>query len=363
MGAGKPGIVECVGNDETWEGGTLTITINDVAVDQLFDTDKATSMDAMATAIEAEAGLSDYVESASYDEVSDTLTITPAVGHALDVVVDVSAVSGDFDMEPETTPEYPHWGEPGVAALVAPTEGKKDEGWTFEEKPPCEWQNWFQRTVENWIRWAENQVNILTEGLSNLSGTVAALATGNIANDTLNWDSGTYPTSKEVLDNVAQRLVNTELSRILISSGAVTLDQECWGIDKNVDVGFLIYQEKSGGTYVSKRVTIFFPEFSDQGNPAWGHSNPNEIFGSPYVTPTDYLPVTNHEGYAFCEIIKGSSVFAGLCRVYNDGGNTIFRWYKQDVSGADITKNSAPWTSGDSEVKGFKSFSITYAIG
>jgi len=77
----------------TFTAGTISATINGVTVSAAFDTDKATSMAALATAIEALA----FIASADYAAGSDTITVVAEAGVGIDTLsVDVSGITGDM---------------------------------------------------------------------------------------------------------------------------------------------------------------------------------------------------------------------------------------------------------------------------
>lgn len=75
----------------TWTAGNVVITINGTVVTVAFTTDKATSMAAIATALQALA----FITSAVYAGGSDTITIVAAADVALVISsIDVSGITG-----------------------------------------------------------------------------------------------------------------------------------------------------------------------------------------------------------------------------------------------------------------------------
>jgi hypothetical protein len=74
----------------TWTAGDVVTTINGVTVTTSFSADKATSMAAIATALQA----LDFVSTAVYTGGSNIITITAATQVHLSVAVDVSGITG-----------------------------------------------------------------------------------------------------------------------------------------------------------------------------------------------------------------------------------------------------------------------------
>lgn len=57
----------------------------------------------------------------------------------------------------ERPEDYPRWasvdtfnGPGGQINYLEPTEGKKDIGWNYDEKPSREYMNWWMRNVYQW---------------------------------------------------------------------------------------------------------------------------------------------------------------------------------------------------------------------
>lgn len=78
----------------TYTAGDIKATVNGNEITESFDTDKDTSLGNLATSIEA----LDDVNTAVYDNVAHTITITPVSGEVLAVSVDLSAIAGDMEM-------------------------------------------------------------------------------------------------------------------------------------------------------------------------------------------------------------------------------------------------------------------------
>jgi hypothetical protein len=74
----------------TWTAGNLVVVVNGVTLTVAFDTDKATSMAAVAAAIQALS----FITSATYAGGSDTITVVAAANVALSITVDVSGITG-----------------------------------------------------------------------------------------------------------------------------------------------------------------------------------------------------------------------------------------------------------------------------
>jgi cell division protein ZapA (FtsZ GTPase activity inhibitor) len=77
----------------TWTAGNVVVTINGTVVTVAFDTDKATSMAAIATALQALA----FITSATYAGGSDTITVVAAADVALNISsIDVTGITGNM---------------------------------------------------------------------------------------------------------------------------------------------------------------------------------------------------------------------------------------------------------------------------
>lgn len=72
----------------TWTAGSAVVTVNGTETTVPFDTDKATSLAAVATAIQAHADVTTAVYAAN------VITVTPATGTPVSVTIDLSAITG-----------------------------------------------------------------------------------------------------------------------------------------------------------------------------------------------------------------------------------------------------------------------------
>lgn len=150
MTAALPGIVVITDNNGTWTSGDAIVEVNYTVYTQSFDTDKGTSMTALAAQIAANPS----VNSAVYSGGSNTITITPKVGDTLIVTSDLSGL-GAYDtmiFSIATTPAYLNWATDGSALLAEPSDGKKILGWQDQEKPPADYINWLFNMINNWIK-------------------------------------------------------------------------------------------------------------------------------------------------------------------------------------------------------------------
>jgi hypothetical protein len=87
-----PGANSVVITDDggTWTAGNLVVVVNGTTVTVAFTTDKATSMAAVATALQALA----FIDTATYSSGDDTITIVAENDVRLVVSVDVSGITG-----------------------------------------------------------------------------------------------------------------------------------------------------------------------------------------------------------------------------------------------------------------------------
>lgn len=52
--------------------------------------------------------------------------------------------------------KIPRWADTGTK--LEPAEGKKDEGWTYEEVPPYNWENWKSNLIGEWFKWLNERL-------------------------------------------------------------------------------------------------------------------------------------------------------------------------------------------------------------
>lgn len=81
----------------TWTAGDIKITVNGTEYTVLFNTNKTTSIDDIATAIQAHADISTAVA------LDDVITVTPVEGALLAITVDLSEVTGTLEYAPSTS--------------------------------------------------------------------------------------------------------------------------------------------------------------------------------------------------------------------------------------------------------------------
>jgi Protein of unknown function (DUF3383) len=82
------------GTSGTWTAGSAKVTVNGKLATQGFATDTPTSLSDLATAIQAAA--SDYLTSTVYN--AGVITLTPKAGVLLDIVVDLSGITGSLTL-------------------------------------------------------------------------------------------------------------------------------------------------------------------------------------------------------------------------------------------------------------------------
>ena len=87
-------VVTVIDNGSAWTSGTVKVTINDILFSQAFDTNKATSLTALAALINAGS----MVSSAVYTDGSNSIVITPKTGNCLYVIPDYSSAVGGIDI-------------------------------------------------------------------------------------------------------------------------------------------------------------------------------------------------------------------------------------------------------------------------
>jgi hypothetical protein len=52
--------------------------------------------------------------------------------------------------------KVPRWADTSTN-ITEPLEGKKDEGWLFEEVPPSSWENWRTNLIGSWMKWFDER--------------------------------------------------------------------------------------------------------------------------------------------------------------------------------------------------------------
>ena len=61
-------------------------------------------------------------------------------------------------MPKPSTATLPRWATDGGANVVEPSSGKKDDGWTVNEKPPASYFNWLQKMAYTWLAWLDEVI-------------------------------------------------------------------------------------------------------------------------------------------------------------------------------------------------------------
>lgn len=154
MTIGKPGVVIITDDAGTWTAGDAVVDVNGTPYTQSFDTDKDTSMTALAAQLQGDSN----VLTAVYNSTAHTITITPNLGKQLFVESDLSGITGTMTFSIATTAQYTDWAT-GVGVLAEPSSGKKASGWVADEKPPAFWMNWIQNLQMLWHKYFDDYLD------------------------------------------------------------------------------------------------------------------------------------------------------------------------------------------------------------
>jgi hypothetical protein len=187
---GKPGVVVITDDGGTWTAGDVVVAVAGQNFTQSFDTDKDTSMTALAVQMATGVG----VDTVVYDSGAHTITITPLIGASVSVEYDFSTLTGTMTFNHSTTTDLPVWATDVAAVISEPITAKKEGGFDVSEKPPAHWFNYLLNLYWLFFRWIDYVIGETAEGSFEI----------NIYNDTVKIPIAWYKRGRDVIINFTQ---------------------------------------------------------------------------------------------------------------------------------------------------------------
>lgn len=158
---GKPGVIVITDNGGTWTAGNVQVAVGVTTYTQNYDTNKDTSMTALAAQL---AGDPDVI-SAVYNSTAHTITITPAVKKQLAILlVKMTGFTGTMTWDYDATNGYPNWSSDGAAEIAEPSTGEKATGLIHGTRPPAHWFNYLFQMIRQWTNYVEYALGLCDEG-------------------------------------------------------------------------------------------------------------------------------------------------------------------------------------------------------
>lgn len=111
--------------------------------------------------------------------------------------------------------KYPRWATGGGAIVAEPSEGDKDNGWAYKQKPPSNWFNWLLLKIYQWLYF------LYEEMLSPIITDAGALKTDVVGSDQI--AAGAVDSSEIAANAVVEaKLATGAVTVNKIGTGAVT---------------------------------------------------------------------------------------------------------------------------------------------